>query len=320
MSLQDFPNALILTGPTGSGKSRLALTLAERLSGEIIAMDSMTLYRGLDIGTAKPTAADQQRVRHHLLDVLEPWESASAAWWLQQARQCYHEITSRSKRILFVGGTPLYLKALLHGLFDGPPANLELRQRLTTAAERDGGAALHQRLAQVDPESAARLHPNDVRRMIRALEVWELTGKSISSYQSQWQQPPESANDRVLWLDIPRPLLYTRINERVRHMLAEGLVDEVRRLRALPRPVSREASQAVGYKELFTHLDGRASLEEACERIQIRSRQLAKRQLTWFRQIPVCRAASEELTLSLWCGRMLAEPIRSGAPGGVPLS
>jgi tRNA dimethylallyltransferase len=308
MSLQNIPNALILTGPTGSGKSRLALTVAEHVGAEIIAMDSMTLYRGLDIGTAKPTFADRQRIRHHLLDVLEPWESASVAWWLEQAQQCYQDITSRGKRVLFVGGTPLYLKALLYGLFDGPPAHAELRQRLTAEAERDGGAVLHQRLARVDPESAVRLHPNDIRRMIRALEVWELTGKSISSYQSQWQQPPESANDRVVWLEIPRQVLYMRIDERVHNMLAEGLVDEGRRLRALSRPLSREASQAVGYKEIFAHLDGQATLEEACERIQIRSRQLAKRQLTWFRQLPVCHPASEELTLTLWCGRILPQP------------
>jgi tRNA dimethylallyltransferase len=309
MSLEQFPNALILTGPTGSGKSRLALTLAERLDAEIIAMDSMTLYRGMDIGTAKPSVAERQRVRHHLLDVLDPWESASVAWWLAQATQCYHEIAARGKRVLFVGGTPLYLKALLHGLFDGPPANDALRERLTAEANRDGGAALHHRLVAVDPVAAARLHPNDVRRIIRALEVWELTGRPISSHQSQWKEPPRGTNDRVLWLDLPRPQLHVRINERVREMFAAGLVEEARRLRDLPLPLSREASKALGYKEMFAHLDGLATLEETIERIQLRSRQFAKRQLTWFRQIPQCRPASEDLTFALWCGRMLDEPI-----------
>ncbi len=319
MSLEQFPNALVLTGPTASGKSRLALALAERLGAEIIAMDSMTLYRGMDIGTAKPSAADRERVRHHLIDVLDPWQSASVAWWLEQAKKCYHEIAGRRKRTLFVGGTPLYLKALLHGLFEGPPADEALRERLAADAERDGAAALHQRLAAVDPAAAARLHPNDVRRIIRALEVWELTGRPISSQQSQWNQSPPAANNRVFWLDLPRPQLYARINNRVREMFAAGLIEEARRLRALPRPLSREAGKALGYKELFDHLDGRATLEETIEHIQTRSRQFAKRQLAWFRQIPQGRPASEELTFALWCGTMLNEPIM-GDTSRAPLS
>src|SRR6516165_8876687 len=154
MSIEQFSDALILTGPTGSGKSRLAMALAERLGAEIIAMDSMTLYRGMDIGTAKPSADDRRRVPHHLLDVLDPWQSASVAWWLEQARRCYQDVTRRGKRALFVGGTPLYLKALLHGLFAGPPADDELRRRLAAEAEERGSAALHRRLAEHDPVTA----------------------------------------------------------------------------------------------------------------------------------------------------------------------
>jgi tRNA dimethylallyltransferase len=319
MSLEHFPNALILTGPTGSGKSRLALTLAERLDAEIIAMDSMTLYRGMDIGTAKPTAAERQRVRHHLIDVLDPWQSASVAWWLGQAETCYHEITGRCKRVLFVGGTPLYLKALLHGLFAGPAADTAVRERLTAEANRDGAAMLHQRLAAVDPVSANRLHPNDVRRIIRALEVWEITGQPISSYRAQWDVQPGETADRVIWLDVPRPQLYERINRRVEEMIAAGWLDEVRRLHELPSLLSREASKALGYAELIAHHDGRATLASAVERIQMRSRQFAKRQLTWFRQIPQCRPASEELTLALWCARITNEPTRTEA-GCAPLS
>src|SRR5689334_3956978 len=149
MSLDAFRDALVLTGPTGSGKSRLALTLAERLGAEIICMDSMTLYRGMDVGTAKPSAEDRRRVPHHLLDVLEPWESASVAWWLARAAECCAEVTARGRRPLFVGGTPLYLKALLYGLFEGPPADFELRRRLEEEAEAHGRAALHARLAAV---------------------------------------------------------------------------------------------------------------------------------------------------------------------------
>jgi tRNA dimethylallyltransferase len=320
MSFAHFPDALILTGPTGSGKSRLALALAERLGAEIIAMDSMTLYRGMDVGTAKPSADDRRRVPHHLLDVLDPWQSASVAWWLEQARRCYHDVTRRGKRGLFVGGTPLYLKALLHGLFDGPPANDELRRRLTAEAEERGSAGLHRRLAEHDPVTAARLHPNDVRRTVRALEVWELTGRPISSFQQQWRESPGGANDRVLWLDVPRAQLYARIDQRVREMIAAGLVDEVRRLREAPHPLSREASQAVGYKELFDHLDGRGTLEEAVAQIQLRSRRLAKRQLTWFRQMPQCRPATEELTFRLWCRTMTLDTPSGGDVPNAALS
>src|SRR5207253_6821571 len=175
-----FRKALILTGPTGCGKTALGVELAERLGAEIISMDSMALYRGMDIGTAKPRAVERQRVPHHLVDVLEPWESASVAWWLKEAARCMASIENRGKRVLFVGGTPLYLKAMLRGLFDGPPADLEVRRQLTEEARQLGPQAFHDRLAQVDPVSAARLPPNDVRRIIRALEVWQLTGKPIS--------------------------------------------------------------------------------------------------------------------------------------------
>src|SRR5262245_4418251 len=167
MSPETFRNVLILTGPTGSGKSRLALELAPRLNAEIVAMDSMTLYRGMDVGTAKPTAVDRTRVPHHLLDVLEPWQPASVAWWLGRAAECVRDIEGRGKTALFVGGTALYLKALLYGLFDGPPADAAVRQRLAELARHEGNAELHARLAAVDAASAARLHPNDIRRVIR---------------------------------------------------------------------------------------------------------------------------------------------------------
>jgi len=291
----------ILTGPTGSGKTRLGLELAQRLDAEIIALDSMTLYRGMDIGTAKPSAAERRQVPHHLIDVLDPSEHASVAWWLEQARACCRDIASRGKRILFVGGTALYLKALLHGLFEGPPADEAARRRLQQEVETQGELAVHARLAAVDPVSAARLHPHDVRRVIRAMEVWELTGQPISAWQRQWETPASGLpENHCLYLDLPREVLYQRINARVDTMLVEGLVAEVRALRERDPPLSREAQQALGYKEILAHLRGEVDLETAVEEIKKRTRHFAKHQLTWFRQIAECRPASEQLTFSLW--------------------
>jgi tRNA dimethylallyltransferase len=293
-------DALILTGPTGSGKSQLGIELAERLGAEIVSMDSMAVYRGLDVLTAKPTAEERRRVPHHLLDELDPWESASVAWWLERARQCCQDIKTRGQRVLFVGGTALYLKALLHGLWEGPGGDEVIRARLTAEVEERGQEALHARLKDVDPVTAARLHPNDVRRVVRALEVWERTGRPFSSWQGQWESPPAGPPDRCLWLDLPRAELAARIDARVRQMLADGLIEEVRALRALPRPLSREARQAVGFKELEPYLAGQEDLKTAVGRIQLHSRQFAKRQRTWFRSLSGCRPVSPALTFHLW--------------------
>jgi tRNA dimethylallyltransferase len=304
-----FRNALILTGPTACGKTALGLELAERLGAEILSMDSMAVYRAMDIGTAKPSTAERQRVPHHLVDRLEPWESASVAWWLQEAARCVADIEKRGKRVLFVGGTPLYLKALLRGLFDGPRADPELRRRLSQQAAQQGCQALYQRLAMVDPVTAARLHPHDLRRIIRALEVWDLTGRPMSTWQTQWSAQRGAANaenfqhcavPRCLWLDLPRAELHARINARVERMIAAGLVEEVRALRSVPRPLSREAAQALGYKEISAYLDGKMSLAEAIVQIQTRSRNFAKRQVTWFRHLPECRPIAPELTFAVW--------------------
>jgi tRNA dimethylallyltransferase len=311
MTPEAFGRALVLSGPTASGKSQLALEVAEALGAEVVAMDSMTLYRGMDVGTAKPTPEERRRVPHHLVDVLEPWQPASVAWWLEQATDCCKEIEARGKTALFVGGTGLYLKALLFGLFDGPPADEALRARLAEEAERTGPEALHARLAAIDPTSAQRLSPNDVRRAIRALEVWELTGQPLSAWQTQWGKELAPSAPRCVWLERPREELYRRINARVEAMVAGGLIEEARALRALPRPLGREASQAVGYREAFEHLDGRLALADVVRAIQTRTRQLAKRQLTWFRHLPGCVPVCAELTSALR-GLRMGEEGRKG--------
>jgi len=280
----------VLTGPTASGKSELALRLAEAYGAEIIAMDSMTLYRGMDIGTAKPSADERAKVPHHLIDVLDPWESANVAWWLAQAKRCRDDIEGRGKRALFVGGTPLYLKAMLHGLFEAPAPDLALRERLEADARLEGVDALHARLSSVDPAAAKRLHPNDLRRVIRALEVWEQTGRAMSDWQEQWQREALATAPMCWWVNRPRDELYRRIDARAERMLAGGWIDEVRRLDESPRPMSREAAAALGYAEIREHLKGHLRYGELVERVQTLSRQFAKRQLTWFRNLAACQS------------------------------
>ena len=286
-----FANARVLTGPTGSGKTRLALDLAKRIDAEIVSMDSMAVYRGMDIGTAKPTPDQLREVPHHLVDRLDPWESANVAWWLAEAANACRDIADRGKTPLFVGGTPLYLKALLFGLFDGPSAAPAIRARLEAEAAAVGTDPLHARLEACDPVAAAKIHVNDLRRIIRALEVFELTGKPMSGWQQQWPAAMETdaADATIQWIDWPRHLLHHRIEQRVDAMFADGLVEEVKHLLELSRPLSKEASQALGYKETMRHLNGELSLAEAIKAVKAHTRQFAKRQVTWFRHLPGCR-------------------------------
>jgi tRNA dimethylallyltransferase len=260
----------------------VGVRLAQRIGAEVVALDSMTLYRGMDIGTAKPTTAERDGVPHHLIDVLDPWESASVAVYRELAAAAVREIEARGRRALFVGGTPLYLKTLLRGLFEGPGSDSEIRARLEAEAEAAGPDALHERLARVDPTTASRLHPNDLRRIVRALEVFELSGSPLSTFQSQ-HAAAAPAEVAVFALWRPRPELHDRIDRRVVAMFEAGLIDEVRALISAERPLSSVASQGVGYLEVIEYLRGGPSMAQTIERVQARTRQFAKRQETWFR-------------------------------------
>jgi tRNA dimethylallyltransferase len=279
-----------LTGPTASGKTQVGLALAEILGAEILSLDSMALYRGLDIGTAKPAADERRRVPHHLIDLVEPEEEFSLATYVSAAEAAVAEIGSRGRRALFVGGTPLYLKSLLRGIFAGPPADWELRERYLQAAASHEPDWLHAQLQEVDPISAARLHARDTRRLIRALEVYEKTGQPISQLQQQFDRARSSEECFVFVLDWPREALYQRIDARVDAMFAAGLVDEVQSLLAAGRSLGRTAGQAVGYREVLEHVAGARDFVTTIDLVKTRTRQFAKRQLTWFRSLSECRS------------------------------
>ena len=280
--------AIYLTGPTAVGKTAVGVALARRLGAEVVALDSMTLYRGMDIGTAKPTLAERGGIPHHLIDVLDPWESASVAEYRNWALAAVAAVEARGKRALFVGGTALYLKALLRGLFDGPGADPARRQALEEEADRQGDAALHARLAALDPATAARLHPHDRRRVVRALEVIAATGRPLSRLQNEHDRPAP-AGVAVFALERPRAELHERIDRRVVGMFADGLVEEVRALESGARPPGPVAAQGVGYREVIDHLAGRVGLDATVARVQARTRQFAKRQATWFRGLAEVR-------------------------------
>lgn len=284
-----FPaECVYLSGPTASGKSAVAIELAAHLNAEIVAMDSMTLYRRLDIGTAKPSAEEQSRARHHLLDLVEPEDEFSQAEYVAAARRVVDEILARGGTPLFVGGTPLYLKTLLRGMFEGPAADWDLRRSLEAEAEREPPGHLQNMLREFDPKAAEKLHANDTRRLVRAIEVFRLTGVPISVHQSHFEKVRSEAIGRVFVLDWPRELLYARINERVDAMLAAGLVDEVRALLAAGRTFGRTASQALGYREVLDFLAGKLDEPTMVDLIKQNTRRFAKRQMTWFRSLEEC--------------------------------
>lgn len=278
-----------LTGPTASGKSAVGLALARELNAEILSLDSMALYRGLNIGTAKPSAEERAAVPHHLLDVLEPEHDFSVAEYVAAATAAVADISDRGRQPLFVGGTPLYLKALLRGLFEGPPADWDFRRRWQASAREHGPAWLHTQVARIDPAAAEKLPPQDMRRLIRALEVYEQTGRPISELQCEFDRARPAAECRVFVLSWPRESLVQRIDARVDRMFAEGLVGEVSQLLAGGHSLGRTASQALGYRETLAHLSGAHDLATTVGLVKTHTRQFAKRQLTWFRGLSECR-------------------------------
>ncbi len=282
-------NCWYLTGATASGKTAVSIEMARLLGAEIISLDSMVIYRGMDIGTAKPTPEQLEPVPHHLIDICDPVETFSVSMYRDAALGKISEIRERGKEVLFVGGTALYLKALLRGLFDGPSADWEFRKQIKTELSDVDSALLHERLKDVDPVSAHKLHPNDRRRIIRALEVYKLTGEPISHFQMQFDDGLDADKCRVFTLRHPRPVLHSRIENRVAWMFENGLVEEVRMLIDRWNDLGHTAARAVGYREVMDHLAGNMDLDETVEKVRVRTRRFARHQETWFRGLSECR-------------------------------
>ncbi|HWE97385.1 MAG TPA: tRNA (adenosine(37)-N6)-dimethylallyltransferase MiaA [Tepidisphaeraceae bacterium] len=280
--MADSCKITVILGPTASGKSDLAMAHARATGAEILSLDSMQVYRGLDVGTAKPSAAERSEVRHHLIDQVDPNEVYTVARFVEAADAVIADATGRGVPLIATGGTPLYYKALFEGLFEGPSAEPALRAKLSAM----GNEALAERLRAADPAAAARIHLNDTRRLIRALEVYELTGKPITSFQNEWGTATMRHAATWVGLDWDREVLNRRINARVKAMLAAGWVEETRTLLDRFGALSHTAAEATGYRELIAHLEGKMSLEEATEQIKIATRQLARKQMKWFRRFP----------------------------------
>ena len=278
------PKILVVCGPTASGKTRMAVELAKAHNGEVVSADSMQIYRTMDIGTAKPTPEEMQGVPHHMLDVADPEQDFSVACYVDMAAACVDDILSRGKLPILAGGTGLYIDSLLSGRdFAAFDPDSGLRERLEQEYAQAGGEAMLTRLAAIDPETAARLHPNDAKRIIRALEVWHATGMTITQHNLRTQALPPRYQALTIGLAFEqREDMWSRIDRRVDEMMEKGLVAEVQGLLARGVPDKCTAMQAIGYKEMAAALRGDGDVMRAAEEIKLRSRQYAKRQLTWF--------------------------------------
>src|SRR5574337_280560 len=252
----------ILTGPTATGKTDIGLKIAKNIDAEIVSADSMLVYRGMDIGTEKPSLAVRNKIPHHLIDIVEPWEEYSVGQYVKNFETVTQNLYQQGKQFIVVGGTALYLKAIMEGLFEGPPADWEYRNYLKAIAKEKGPNYLHKMLADIDPETAGKLHFNDQKRVIRALEVFKTTGQRISSFQTQFGRKNPKYNCTLVAIEYDRDILYKRIETRVDRMFMRGLLDEVRTLLSNPSGLSKQASQALGYKEVIDFFNGRYTLPE----------------------------------------------------------
>ncbi|MEP9412074.1 MAG: tRNA (adenosine(37)-N6)-dimethylallyltransferase MiaA [Candidatus Brocadia sp.] len=276
----------ILTGPTASGKTDIGLKIAKNIGAGIISADSMLVYRSMDIGTEKPSLVVRSKIPHYLIDIVDPWEEYSVGQYVKDFEIVTQSLCQQGKKFIVVGGTALYLKAIMDGLFEGPPADWEYRNYLKAVAMEKGPDYVHRMLADIDPETAGKLHFNDQKRIIRALEVFRMTGQRISYFQTQFGHKNPKYDCVLVAIEYERDVLYKRIEARVDRMFMRGLVEEVRTLLSNPLGLSRQASQALGYKEIIDYFNGKYTLSEVSAEIKQRTRRFAKRQMTWFRSFP----------------------------------
>lgn len=275
---------IAVAGPTASGKTALAVEIAKRVSGEVISCDSMQVYRGMDIGTAKPDEAEKCGVIHHMIDIIEPSEPFSVADFTEMARKCIDDVLSRERVPIIAGGTGLYMDSVLKNIdFAEFKEDVDFRLKMQQLAESCGAEVVHRLLAEKDPEAAKKIHPNNVRRVIRALEVCEVTGKTFTQVNAESRREP-LYDTLILGIETDRDVLYSRIDRRVDIMMERGLLDEVKALHTAGINRDTTAMQAIGYKELLDFIEGKAELCDAVDKIKQESRRYAKRQLTWFRR------------------------------------
>jgi len=276
----------ILTGPTACDKTEIGFNVAREINGEIISADSMLFYRGMDIGTAKPSLSMRKSILHHFIDIIDPWESYSVGKYAKDVEDLIGNISRGKRKFLIVGGSPLYIKGIIDGIFNGPEADWNIRSELERIAEEKGNLYVHGILQKIDPVKADELHPNDLRRIIRAIEVYRKTGEQASELQERYKQSRMGYKFKIICLTRGMEDIYRRIDERVETMFNSGLVVEVQSLLDNPEGLSRQAGQALGYKEVIQYLEGRLTLEDAKEMVKLNTRRFAKRQMTWFRSFP----------------------------------